>query len=81
MSGKVIPSTNSPIQLMEPKIRKADGLDDWLKISTMIVIVVPAEKGKQNTNWVYFSSTVPQCILLLPNILTVAVVKNSKQAE
>lgn len=53
ISGKIIPSTNSPIQLMQPTIRKADGLNDWLKISTMIDIVAPAEKEKQNTNQVY----------------------------
>lgn len=38
---------------MQPTIRKADGLNDWLKISTMIDIVAPAEKEKQNTNQVY----------------------------
>lgn len=52
-SGKIIPSTNSPIQLMQPTIRKADGLKDWLKISTMTDTVAPAEKEEQNTNRVY----------------------------
>lgn len=53
ISGKIIPSTNSPIQLIQPTIRKADGLNDWLKISTMTDIVAPAEKEEQNTNHVY----------------------------
>jgi len=53
INGKIIPRTNSPIQLMQPTIRKADGLNDWLKISTTTVIVAPAEKEKQNTNQVH----------------------------
>lgn len=50
ITGKIIPSTNSPVQLMQPTIRKADGLNDWLKISTITDTVAPAEK--QNTNQV-----------------------------
>lgn len=54
INGKIIPSTNSPIQLMQPTIRKADGLYDWLKISTMIDTVAPAEKEEQNMDKVFF---------------------------
>lgn len=52
ITGKIIPSTNSPIQLMQPTIRKADGLYDWLKISTITDMVAPA--GKTSTQQVYF---------------------------
>lgn len=38
---------------MQPTIRKADGLYDWLKISTITDIVAPAEKAKPNTHQVY----------------------------
>lgn len=38
---------------MQPTIRKADGLYDWLKISTMIDTVAPAEKEKQNMDKVF----------------------------